>query len=239
MRETARTQGGAGPAFRRRSLSGTGLRRLRRRASPPQSFASCRASLPALEKGPGGSADRQSGLGLSVDAAAYLLETGEDPLLLARSRHEFLKALQARLGHFGWGVAVAELRRRAAFGRGIVRNPGVFLFDGPLANLDAGGNRRALPRACQCVRLHRPRSDKGDDAGRQDRRAARRPRRRLLRPCGTGRPNCGRRVPPARLPGGLVPACLQSAQAAIRRCAARRSGWATLSPPAAGLAFPP
>jgi lactose/L-arabinose transport system ATP-binding protein len=75
-------------------------------------------------------------------------------------------------------------RQRVAIGRAIVRGPDVFLFDEPLSNLDAelargnaGGDRAAPQRDRRDDDLRHPRPGRGDDAGRQDRRAARGPDR--------------------------------------------------------------
>ena len=71
-------------------------------------------------------------------------------------------------------------RQRVAIGRAIVRDPKIFLFDEPLSNLDA---ELRVQMRIEVARLHErprrdddlrhPRSGRGDDAGRQDRRAAR------------------------------------------------------------------
>ena len=75
-------------------------------------------------------------------------------------------------------------RQRVAIGRAIVRQPKVFLFDEPLSNLDAAlrGQMRiellASARGTQRDHdLRHARPGRGDDDGRQDRRAAGRPRR--------------------------------------------------------------
>ncbi len=80
-------------------------------------------------------------------------------------------------------------RQRVAIGRAIVREPGVFLFDEPLSNLDAalrGQTRveiaRLHQRFAQCERgLRDARSGRSHDARRQDRAAARRRGCRALR----------------------------------------------------------
>ncbi len=70
-------------------------------------------------------------------------------------------------------------RQRVAIGRAIVRKPDLFLFDEPLSNLDAA---LRMATRVEIARLHRAlgrqhdlrhaRPDRGDDAGRPDRRAA-------------------------------------------------------------------
>ena len=83
-------------------------------------------------------------------------------------------------------------RQRVAIGRAIVRQPKVFLFDEPLSNLDA---ELRVQMRLELARLHRadrrdddlrhPRPGRGDDAGRQDLRAAgrrRAPGRAAARP---------------------------------------------------------
>ncbi len=76
-------------------------------------------------------------------------------------------------------------RQRVAIGRAIVRTPKLFLFDEPLSNLDAelrvATRDRDRASSTESARqgdddLRHPRPDRGDDARRQDRRAARRPR---------------------------------------------------------------
>ena len=73
-------------------------------------------------------------------------------------------------------------RQRVAMGRAIVRNPKAFLFDEPLSNLDAQLRSEMrveinkLPQApAQHGHLRDARPGRGDDAGRQDRRALGRP----------------------------------------------------------------
>jgi ABC-type nitrate/sulfonate/bicarbonate transport system ATPase subunit len=67
-------------------------------------------------------------------------------------------------------------RQRVAIGRAIVREPRIFLFDEPLSNLDAAlrvDMRTEIARLKGASRHHDdlrdPRSDRGDDARRQDR----------------------------------------------------------------------
>jgi multiple sugar transport system ATP-binding protein len=48
-------------------------------------------------------------------------------------------------------------RQRVAIGRAIVREPGVFLFDEPLSNLDAALRARCAPRSASCTRTWTPR----------------------------------------------------------------------------------
>ena len=71
-------------------------------------------------------------------------------------------------------------RQRVAMGRAIVRDPKVFLFDEPLSNLDAklrvqvrGEIGSAAPPQHDDPLCH-ARPGRGDDDGRQDRRAQRR-----------------------------------------------------------------
>ena len=74
-------------------------------------------------------------------------------------------------------------RQRVAIGRAIVREPRIFLFDEPLSNLDAELRvqmRVEIAQACtarprQHHDLRHPRPGRGDDHGRQDRGAERRP----------------------------------------------------------------
>ena len=75
-------------------------------------------------------------------------------------------------------------RQRVAIGRAVVREPKLFLFDEPLSNLDAAlarqhaaRDRAAAPPAEGDDDLRHARPGRGDDAGRQDRRAQRRPDR--------------------------------------------------------------
>ncbi len=88
-------------------------------------------------------------------------------------------------------------RQRVAMGRAIVRNPQVFLFDEPLSNLDAKLRvqmrteiKELHQRLQDDVDLRDARPDRGDDDGRQDRRAegwrrrADRQPARALRPAG-------------------------------------------------------
>ena len=88
-------------------------------------------------------------------------------------------------------------RQRVAIGRAIVRNPSAFLFDEPLSNLDAalrGTMRLEISELHQTARqdddLRHPRPGRGDDHGRQDRRAQRRQHRagRLARSSSTASP---------------------------------------------------
>ena len=88
-------------------------------------------------------------------------------------------------------------RQRVAMGRAIVRDPQVFLFDEPLSNLDA---KLRVAMRIEIKELHQrladhdglrdPRSGRGHDHGRPDRRDARRASRadrraaRALRPAG-------------------------------------------------------
>ena len=72
-------------------------------------------------------------------------------------------------------------RQRVAIGRAIVRNARLFLFDEPLSNLDAqlrDEMRGEIKRLHQELGTHHdlrhPRPDRGDDAGRPHRAAARR-----------------------------------------------------------------
>ena len=72
-------------------------------------------------------------------------------------------------------------RQRVAIGRAIVREPEAFLFDEPLSNLDAAlrvNMRLEISELHQRPEddddLRHPRPGRGDDHGRQDRRAARR-----------------------------------------------------------------
>ena len=58
-------------------------------------------------------------------------------------------------------------RQRVAIGRAIVRAPKVFLFDEPLSNLDARGDRQAAPRPGRHHHLRHARPGRSDDAGRQ------------------------------------------------------------------------
>ena len=75
-------------------------------------------------------------------------------------------------------------RQRVAIGRAIVRQPKAFLFDEPLSNLDAAlrvqhaaGDRAAAEQPRHHRDLRHPRPGRGDDHGRQDRRAECRPGR--------------------------------------------------------------
>ena len=75
-------------------------------------------------------------------------------------------------------------RQRVAIGRAMVREPKLFLFDEPLSNLDAALRVNTRLEIAQLHRraqgdddLRHPRPGRGDDAGRQDRRAQRRPDR--------------------------------------------------------------
>ena len=72
-------------------------------------------------------------------------------------------------------------RQRVAIGRAIMREPQLFLFDEPLSNLDAElrvqmrvETRQAPQGARRDHDLCDARPDRGDDAGRPDRRSARR-----------------------------------------------------------------
>ena len=88
-------------------------------------------------------------------------------------------------------------RQRVAIGRAIVREPRIFLFDEPLSNLDAElrvSMRTEITVAARAAGgdddLRHARPGRGDDDGRQDRRAARRADRadrraaRALQPSG-------------------------------------------------------
>ena len=75
-------------------------------------------------------------------------------------------------------------RQRVAIGRAIVREPAAFLFDEPLSNLDAAlrvSMRQEISRTAPVAEDHddlrHPRPGRGDDHGRQDRGAERRPDR--------------------------------------------------------------
>ena len=75
-------------------------------------------------------------------------------------------------------------RQRVAIGRAIVRQPSAFLFDEPLSNLDAalrGTMRLEISELHHQLDDHddlrHPRPGRGDDHGRQDRRAERRQHR--------------------------------------------------------------
>ena len=106
-------------------------------------------------------------------------------------------------------------RQRVAIGRAIVREPQLFLFDEPLSNLDAELRvqmRVETRAAAQGARRHHDlcdaRPDRGDDAGRQDRRAQRRQYRadrraaRPLRRPGQPVRRRLRRLAEDELPGG-------------------------------------
>ena len=106
-------------------------------------------------------------------------------------------------------------RQRVAIGRAIAREPALFLFDEPLSNLDA---KLRVDMRTQIKRLHmaferhqrlrHPRPDRGDDAGRPDRRPPRRPDRADRQPgralCPAGQPLRRRlhRLADDELPGG-------------------------------------
>ena len=133
-------------------------------------------------------------------------------------------------------------RQRVAIGRAVVRAPKVFLFDEPLSNLDAklrGDMRREIARIHQAskttVDVRHPRSDRGDDARRHDRRAQgrRRPadrhagrylrapgepvRRRVLRHADDELPD--RR--PDRRPASARPRAAPASRSRSPRCAPR------------------
>ena len=79
-------------------------------------------------------------------------------------------------------------RQRVAIGRAIVRKPKAFLFDEPLSNLDAALRVQMRLEVAHCRSssaprgLRHPRPGRGDDDGRQDRRAQRRRHRTVGSP---------------------------------------------------------
>ncbi len=111
-------------------------------------------------------------------------------------------------------------RQRVAIGRAIVRHPKVFLFDEPLSNLDA---ELRVHMRIEIARLHKelattidlrdPRPGRGDDAGRQDRGAARRrasSRSARRSSSTTTRPTCSSPASSARPKMNFLPGVIEN-----------------------------